>query len=157
MCGYTCDMRMQWRVWSHTVPWTVVLTCCFSHISSSFSIAKKINPIIQTCELPEINILPRMCVCMSVCFTSWTHQEIWSQSWFTLMLTQLCLTLWPHRLQPSRLLCPWDFPGENTRMVAIAFSRGPFQSSDWTQVWCTGRQVPYCWASREAHQTWLVR
>ena len=21
---------------------------------------------------------------------------------------------WPHGLQPSRLLCPWDFPGKNT-------------------------------------------
>ena len=23
-------------------------------------------------------------------------------------------SLWPHELQPSRLLCPWDFPGKNT-------------------------------------------
>ena len=23
-------------------------------------------------------------------------------------------SLWPHRLQPSRLLCPWDFLGKNT-------------------------------------------
>ena len=22
--------------------------------------------------------------------------------------------LWPHGLQPARLLCPWDFPGKNT-------------------------------------------
>ena len=22
--------------------------------------------------------------------------------------------LWPHRLQPSRFLCPWNFPGKNT-------------------------------------------
>ena len=29
----------------------------------------------------------------------------------------LCLTLlWPHGLQPTRLLCPWDFPGKNTGM-----------------------------------------
>ena len=27
---------------------------------------------------------------------------------------QLCLTLRPHRLQPTRLLCPWDSPGKNT-------------------------------------------
>ena len=25
-----------------------------------------------------------------------------------------CLTMWPHRWQPTRLLCPWDSPGENT-------------------------------------------
>ena len=23
-------------------------------------------------------------------------------------------SLWPHELQPTRLLCPWDFPGEST-------------------------------------------
>ena len=70
-------------------PLDVVVMCYFSHISSSFSTAKKIDPIIQIYELPEINILPRMCVCV----TSWTHQEICSQSWFILMLAQLCPTL----------------------------------------------------------------
>ena len=27
---------------------------------------------------------------------------------------QLCPTVWPHRWQPTRLPCPWDFPGKNT-------------------------------------------
>ena len=27
---------------------------------------------------------------------------------------QSCLTLRPHRQQPTRLLCPWDSPGKNT-------------------------------------------
>ena len=30
------------------------------------------------------------------------------------MQAQLCLMLQPHGLQPTRLLCPWDFPGKNT-------------------------------------------
>ena len=25
-----------------------------------------------------------------------------------------CVCLWPHGLQPTRLFCPWDFPGKNT-------------------------------------------
>ena len=29
-------------------------------------------------------------------------------------VAQSCLTLQPHRLQPARLLIPWDFPGKNT-------------------------------------------
>ena len=29
-------------------------------------------------------------------------------------VTQSCLTLRPHGLQPTRLLCPWDFPGKST-------------------------------------------
>ena len=27
---------------------------------------------------------------------------------------QSCLTVWPHRRQPTRLPCPWDSPGKNT-------------------------------------------
>ena len=29
-------------------------------------------------------------------------------------VTQSCLTQRPHGLQPTRLLCPWDFPGKST-------------------------------------------
>ena len=29
------------------------------------------------------------------------------------MQAQLCLMLQPHGLQPTSLLCPWDFPGKN--------------------------------------------
>ena len=29
-------------------------------------------------------------------------------------VTQSCPTQWPHGLQPTRLLCPWDFPGKST-------------------------------------------
>ena len=32
-------------------------------------------------------------------------------------------SLRPHGLQPTRLLCPWDFPGKSTGMVAISFSK----------------------------------
>ena len=35
-------------------------------------------------------------------------------------------SLWPHGLQPARLLCPWNSPGRNT---GIPFSRG----SSWPQ------------------------
>ena len=31
------------------------------------------------------------------------------------LVAKSCLTLlWPHGLQPAKLLCPWDFPGKNT-------------------------------------------
>ena len=38
-------------------------------------------------------------------------------------VAQLCVTLQPHEILPTRLLCPWDFPGKNTGIV-ISFSRG---------------------------------
>ena len=38
---------------------------------------------------------------------------------------QSCLNLLqPHGLWPTRLLCPWGFPGENTGVRVISFSRG---------------------------------
>ena len=30
------------------------------------------------------------------------------------LVAKSCSTLWPHGLKPTRLLCPWDFPGKNT-------------------------------------------
>ena len=35
-------------------------------------------------------------------------------------------SLWPHRLQPTRLLCPWDFPGKNTGVGCHFLLRGTF-------------------------------
>ena len=34
--------------------------------------------------------------------------------------------LWPHGLQPTRLLCPWDFPGKNTGMGCHSLLQGSF-------------------------------
>ena len=31
-------------------------------------------------------------------------------------IAHLCLSVQPHRLQPTRLLCPWDYPSKNTGM-----------------------------------------
>ena len=64
---------------------------------------------------------------------SWT----WLSNWVT---TNLCPTLlWPHGLWSSRLLCPYDVPGKNTRVGCISFSRGSSQLRDQTCVSCTGR------------------
>ena len=36
--------------------------------------------------------------------------------------------LWCHGLYPARLLCPWDFPGKNTRVGCHFFFQGIFQT-----------------------------
>ena len=33
-------------------------------------------------------------------------------------------SLQPHRLWPTRLLCPWDFPGKNTRVGCHPLPQG---------------------------------
>ena len=35
-------------------------------------------------------------------------------------------SLWPHGLQPTRLLCPWDSPGKNTGVGCHALRQGIF-------------------------------
>ena len=49
-----------------------------------------------------------------------------------LLFNKSCLTLlWPHGLEPTRLLCPWDFPGKNTGVGCHILLQGSFQPRDW--------------------------
>ena len=39
-------------------------------------------------------------------------------------------------LKPSRLLCPWDFPGKNTGVGGLFLLQGIFLIRDWTCISC---------------------
>ena len=52
-------------------------------------------------------------------------------------------SLWPHGLQPTRLLCPWNFPGKILERVAISYTRVSSQPRDRTHVSCIGRWIFY--------------
>ena len=64
-------------------------------------------------------------------------------------------SLQPHGLQPTRLLCPWDFPGKNTGMGCHFPLQGmfPTQGSNPGLLHCRQtlsclsyqRTVPKCW------------
>ena len=56
-------------------------------------------------------------------------------------------SLQPHRLQPARLLCPWDYPGKNIEWVAIPFSRGSSEPRDRTLVSCIAGRFFTVWAT----------
>ena len=43
-------------------------------------------------------------------------------------------SLWPHGWQPSRHLCPWDFPGQNTEVGFHALLQGTSRPRDQTRV-----------------------
>ena len=45
----------------------------------------------------------------------------------------------PHGLQPTRLLCPWNFPGKNTA-VGYHFLLQASRPRDQTHISCIGRQ-----------------
>ena len=62
-------------------------------------------------------------------------------------VAQLCTTLCDHMdCITSRLLCPWNSPGKNTRVVAIPVSRGSSQPRDQTWVSCTAGRFFTIWA-----------
>ena len=52
-------------------------------------------------------------------------------------------SLWPHGLQPTRLLCPWDSPGKNTGVGCHSLLQGifPTQRSNLGLLHC--RQILY--------------
>ena len=78
-------------------------------ITSTQSPRKKVTRE-STCTLPppSLSLLSQLPECMSV------------------SCSVLFDSLRPHRLQPARLLCPWDSPGKNTGMGCHALLQGIF-------------------------------
>ena len=67
-----------------------------------------------------------------------------------LLFAKSCLTLlWSHRLQPTRLLCPWDFPGKNTGVGCHFLLQGifPTQGSNPCHLHCMW--ILYHWGTWE--------
>ena len=53
-------------------------------------------------------------------------------------------SLWPHGPYPARLLCPWDFPAENTRVGCHFLLQGNLPDPGIelaSRVSCLGRQI----------------
>ena len=64
--------------------------------------------------------------------------------------TELCLTLQPHELLPTRLICLWNFPGRNTGMgFHFLLEEESFRPRDWTHVTCVAGSFFTCWAILE--------
>ena len=57
-------------------------------------------------------------------------------------------SLWPHGLEPTRLLSSWTSPGK--KWLAIPFSRRSSRPRDETQVSCVAGRFFTIWATREA-------
>ena len=59
----------------------------------------------------------------------------------------------PNRLQPTRLLCPWDFPSKNTGVGCCSLLQGIFQTEGSYPCFLHllhYRWIIYLWATREA-------
>ena len=65
------------------------------------------------------------------CLTTLALHLVWHILSYCLV-TQSCLTLlWPHGLQPSRLLCSREFPGKNTGVDCHFLLQGVFSTQGW--------------------------
>ena len=73
------------------------------------------------------------------------------------LVPKSCLILlWPHGLQPTGLLCLWDFPGRNTGVGCHFLLQGIFltQASSLCLLHC--RWIPYYCATGEALLSELI-
>ena len=65
-------------------------------------------------------------------------------------LLQSCLTLRPHRWPPTRLFCPWDSPGKNSRVGCQ--SKAEHQTNDAFELRCWWRLLRVPWTARRSNQ-----
>ena len=66
-------------------------------------------------------------------------------------------SLWPHRLQPTRLLCPWDFPGKDTGVGCRFLLQGIFPAQGLNPGLLHCRQILYWLSCRGSHHNDYVR
>ena len=63
-------------------------------------------------------------------------------------------SLWPHGLQPTRLLCPWNFPGKNTGVGYHFLPQGNLPDPGIEPLSLASPSLAggffICWATREA-------
>ena len=60
-----------------------------------------------------------------------------------MLVAQSCLTLRPHGLQPTRLLCPWDFAGKDAGVGCHFFLQGIFLTQGSNPGFLHCRQILY--------------
>ena len=87
--------------------------------------------LVPTCFLPShaFGGICESCLCVCVCCSVVSDY------------------LWPHGLQPAKLLCPCVFQARILEWVAISFSRGSSQPEDWSQF-CTAGRFFTVWATQ---------
>ena len=59
------------------------------------------------------------------------------------LVTPSCPTVRPHRLQPTRLLCPWNSPGKNTGVGSHSLLQGIFPIQGLNPGLLCFRQIVY--------------
>ena len=89
---------------------------------------------------------------------SFPKHRVWEYDVCACVFSRLVMSdaLWPHGLQPARLLCPWDFPGKNTGVGRHTLLEVIFltQWSNPGLLHC--RRILYHWATRDAQDGMML-
>ena len=105
---------------------SILLPIDFLYISAAqYQKEVGLSPLVQVC----VCVGGGSCISTKICKNN--HHVPFS----CCLVTQSCPThLRPHRLQPARLLHPWDFPGKNTGVGCHAPLQGIFLTQGWTSI-----------------------
>ena len=146
--------------------WTILCLACFAQssfehhhfvmgINSRIFFKKTFHFILSKCQPLCLHYKPIICALWSTFFV-FSHRatprlrillcaDIFEQ--LCGLVAKSCPTLLrTHGLQPARLLCPWNFPGqEYWSGLLFPFPGYRPHPMDWTCISCIGRWVLYHW------------
>ena len=93
----------------------------------------------------------RICVCMwvgkekkNLAPSNFSFNCLQNKCTCFLSLSVMSDSLQPHRLQPSRLLCPWNSPGQNTGVGCHSLLQGISLAQGLNPGLLRCRQILYC-------------
>ena len=79
-----------------------------------------------------------------ICRTCSNHDNV-----SPILKLSICLSVWPHGVQPTLLLCHGILQGRTLEWADIPFSRGSSRPRDWSRVSHTAGGFFTSWATRE--------
>ena len=79
----------------------------------------------------------------------WTEHSVGPQGPESESCSVMSDSLRPHGLYPTRLLCPWNSPGQNTGVGSLSLLQGIFPTQGSNKVSCIAGQFFTSWATRD--------
>ena len=88
--------------------------------TSAAAAAKSLQSCLTLCDLidgsPPGSSIPGILQARTLEWVAISFSNTWKWKWSCSVVSD---SLWSHGLQPTRLLCPWDFPGKSTVSIFV--------------------------------------
>ena len=69
----------------------------------------------------DLQVFKDLCTKDVHCFIVYSSEKLERENCYCSVMSD---SLWPHGLEPTRLFCPWDFPGKNTGVGCHSLIQG---------------------------------